>query len=147
VIAFVLFIIDIKTPTHGAMTATGVICMIVGGLVLFNTVSTPYSRPVSVPLVIITGIIMGSIFFVVIGIAIRAQKRPLRIGKVSLVGRIGLAQSPIDPRGSVQIGSELWTAELAEGERTIDQGTPVIVTEMKGFHVKVKKLSDSASFS
>lgn len=139
VIAFVLFIVDIKAPTHGALTIAGVVSMIVGGLVLFNTVTTPYSQPVSVPLVIATGIVMGAIFFVIIGIAIRAQKRPLRIGKVSLVGRTGLAQSVIDPRGSVQIGSELWTAELAEGERGIIQGTPVVVTEMKGFHVKVKR--------
>ncbi len=139
-IAFILFIVDIKAPTHGALTAAGVATFIIGGLVLFNTATTPYQEPVSVPLVVLTGIVMGIIFFTIIGIAIRAQKRPVQTGRVSLVGRTGLASSILNPNGSVQIGSELWTAELVDGESEVPEGTPVIVTEMKGFRIKVKRL-------
>src|SRR5574340_32885 len=39
--AFVLFILDIKAPTHGALTAAGVGSFIVGALVLFNSPGTP----------------------------------------------------------------------------------------------------------
>src|SRR3972149_1391806 len=39
--AFVLFILDIKAPTHGALTAAGTACFIVGSLVLFNSPRTP----------------------------------------------------------------------------------------------------------
>ena len=51
-IAFVLFILDIKAPTHGALTAAGVGSLIVGALVLFNSPSVPTFQRVSVPLVI-----------------------------------------------------------------------------------------------
>ena len=51
-IAFVLFVLDIKAPTHGALTAAGVASLIVGSLVLFNSPGTPSFLRVSVPLVI-----------------------------------------------------------------------------------------------
>ena len=53
--AFVLFILDIKAPTHGALTAAGVASFIVGALVLFNSPGTPQFQRVSVPLVIGVG--------------------------------------------------------------------------------------------
>ncbi|NJN80111.1 MAG: hypothetical protein HC797_06385 [Anaerolineales bacterium] len=62
IIAFVLFILDIKAPTHGALTAAGVASFIVGGLVLFNSPGTPEFQRVSVPLVVGTGIFFGLIF-------------------------------------------------------------------------------------
>jgi membrane-bound serine protease (ClpP class) len=48
-IAFVLFILDVKAPTHGALTAAGVGSFIVGALVLFNSPGTPDFQRVSVP--------------------------------------------------------------------------------------------------
>ncbi|MEP6896083.1 MAG: ATP-dependent Clp protease proteolytic subunit, partial [Chloroflexota bacterium] len=52
VTAFLLFILDIKAPTHGALTAAGVGSFIIGALVLFNTPATPQFQRVSVPLVV-----------------------------------------------------------------------------------------------
>ena len=57
--AFVLFILDLKAPTHGALTAAGVASFIVGALVLFNSPGTPEFLRVSVPLVISTGLAIG----------------------------------------------------------------------------------------
>jgi membrane-bound serine protease (ClpP class) len=62
-IAFVLFILDIKAPTHGGLTAAGVGSLIVGALVLFNTPVTPSFQHVSVPLVIGVSIVSGALFF------------------------------------------------------------------------------------
>ncbi|MEM5774891.1 MAG: hypothetical protein AAGU05_07795, partial [Anaerolineaceae bacterium] len=41
VAAFVLFILDIKAPTHGALTVAGAASFIVGALVLFNSTTLP----------------------------------------------------------------------------------------------------------
>ncbi len=59
--AFVLFILDIKAPTHGALTTAGVASFIVGGLVLFNSPGVPQFERVSVPLVVGVGIAIGLI--------------------------------------------------------------------------------------
>jgi membrane-bound serine protease (ClpP class) len=139
-IAFVLFILDIKAPTHGALTAAGVASLIVGSLVLFNSPGTPPFQRVSVPLVIGVSLVTAGIFFVILTIALRAQKAPIRMGKESLLGRTGSARSAISPVGTVQLAGELWTSELAEGEDPIPAGSRVEVIEVKGVRVVVRKI-------
>ena len=58
VVAFVLFILDIKATAHGALTIAGIASFIVGALVLFNSPGTPQFQRVSVPLVIATGLVL-----------------------------------------------------------------------------------------
>jgi membrane-bound serine protease (ClpP class) len=57
IIAFVLFIVDIKAATHGGLTVAGIGAFIVGALVLFNSPGTPQFQRVSLPLVIAIAII------------------------------------------------------------------------------------------
>jgi membrane-bound serine protease (ClpP class) len=138
-IAFVLFVLDIKAPTHGALTAAGIASFIIGALVLFNSPGTPQFQRVSVPLVVLSGLFTGAIFAVILSFALRAQRAPVRTGTGMLVGRTGSAKSLIDPHGQVQLDSELWSAELAEGEKRIKKGEPVEVVQVDGLRLKVRK--------
>jgi membrane-bound serine protease (ClpP class) len=138
-IAFVLFVLDIKAPTHGALTAAGVASLIVGSLVLFNSPGTPSFLRVSVPLVVGVSLASAGIFFAILMVALRAQKAPITMGRESLLGRTGSARSAISPVGTVQLGGELWTSELAEGEDPIPEGSRVEVIEVKGVRVIVRK--------
>jgi membrane-bound serine protease (ClpP class) len=139
VAAFVLFIVDIKAATHGALTATGVASFIVGALILFNSPGTPQFERVSLPLVIFVGVFIGVIFAVIVGFALRAQRRPVLTGQESLPAQTGVAVTDINPMGQVQTISELWTAELAEGSRKIRKGDKVEVVRAEGLRLKVKK--------
>ncbi len=141
VIAFVLFILDIKAPTHGALTAAGVVSLIVGSLVLFNSPGTPSFLRVSVPLVIGVSLATAGIFFAILMIALRAQKAPILTGRESFVGRTGTARTRIAPFGTVQMGGELWSGELAPGEDTILEGASVEVLEVQGVRVIVRKVN------
>ncbi len=141
VIAFVLFILDIKASTHGALTVAGVASFIVGALTLFNSPGVPSFQRVSVPLVVVTGMGLAAIFFTILTLALRAQRTPVRTGVESLsgmAGRMGVARSELNPRGTVQVGSELWTAELVEGEKPLPQGSAVIIVSIERNHVRVK---------
>jgi membrane-bound serine protease (ClpP class) len=140
VIAFVLFIVDIKAPTHGALTTAGIGSFIVGALVLFNSPGTPQFQRVSLPLVILVGILTGILFAIIIGFALRAQKRPVITGQEGLRGQTGIARTDIDPTGQVQAGSELWSAELAEGQGRIRKGEKVEIVKVEGLRLKVRKL-------
>jgi membrane-bound serine protease (ClpP class) len=139
VTSFVLFILDIKAPTHGALTAAGVGSLIAGSLVLFNTPVTPSFQHVSVPLVVGVSIVSGAIFFGIMMIAIRAQKTPVRTGEESMVGRYGIARTILNPKGSVQLGGELWSAELEEGAIKLPAGTRVEVIKVDGIRLVVRK--------
>ena len=139
VTAFVLFILDIKTPTHGALTIAGVVAFIVGALVLFNSAGTPRFERVSLPLVIFVGVFIGAIFAVILGYALRAQSRPVITGIESLGGDLGVAVSEFDPSGQVQAASELWSAEAVEGSGEIHKGDKVEVVKVEGLRLKVRK--------
>ncbi len=137
--AFVLFILDIKTPTHGALTAAGVASFILGALVLFNSPGTPQFQRVSIPLVVFVGVFIGVIFALIMTYALRAQLIPVVLGQDSMRGRTGIARTDIDPVGQVQAGSELWSAVLAEGSGKIQEGDSVEVVSVDGLRLKVRK--------
>jgi len=139
VLAFALFILDIKAPTHGALTAAGVGSLIVGGLVLFNSPGVPSFQRVSVPLVIVTSLATGGIFFVILTLGLRAQRSPILTGMESLVGRSGVARSDLDPAGIIHLASEKWTAEALPGEAPIPKGTRIEVVEVRGLKLIVRK--------
>jgi membrane-bound serine protease (ClpP class) len=138
--AFVLFLLDIKAPTHGALTVAGVISLIVGALVLFNSPSVPSFVRVPVPLIVGTSIATGGIFFVIMIFAVRAQKTPIRMGVESLAGRIGVTRSRLSPTGIVLLGGEQWTAELTEGEEPLPAGARVKVVAVQGLRLIVRKV-------
>lgn len=139
VLAFILFILEIKTPTFGALTAAGVGALIIGALVLFNSPGVPQFQRVSIPLVIATSIIVGASFAVLVGLGLRAQRAPIHVGQESLAGVVGVARGEINPNGQVQLQSELWTAELEDGADPILPGEKVKVVAVEGLRLKVRK--------
>jgi len=138
-IAFVLFVLDIKAPTHGALTTAGVASFIIGALVLFNSPGTPDFQRVSVPLVIGTGVFIGLAFFVVMLIAVRSLHRPIQAGSESFVGKTGTVKIFENDAGQVQLESELWTAERDPGSDPIHKGDKIEVVEVRGLRLIVRK--------
>jgi membrane-bound serine protease (ClpP class) len=139
--AFVLFILDIKAPTHGALTTAGVASFIIGALVLFNSPGVPQFQRVSVPLVVATGFVIGLLFMVILVYALRALKVPVSAGIESLIGKIGTARTVVEGGGGqVQLGSELWSAESVDMSEAIGKGDRVEVVEVKGLRLKVRKV-------
>ena len=137
VIAFVLFILDINAPTHGALTAAATGSLIVGVLVLFNSPgSLPYLR-VSVPFVIIASLAVGGSFFALLLFILRTRHLPPQMGPESLLGKTGIVTQTLSPRGIVIVESEEWSAESVSG--TIELGEGVVVVEVKGLRLRVKK--------
>jgi membrane-bound serine protease (ClpP class) len=137
--AFALFILDIKAPTHGALTTAGVGSFIVGALVLFNSPGTPQFQRVSIPLVVAVGVAIGALFAVILSIALRAQRVPVRMGLESMAGRIGTIRNWSPAGGQVQVGSELWSAEPAEDSEKIRKGDTIEVVKVEGLRLKVRR--------
>lgn len=138
-IAFILFVLEFKTPTYGALTAAGAASFIIGALVLFNSPGTPEFQRVSVPLVVGTGAALGLASFAVIMVAIRAFRAPVRIGQESMVGQTGTVVLFQRGAGQVQVGSELWSAEKAADSKPIRKGDAVEVVEVRGLKLVVRK--------
>ncbi len=141
--AFVLFILDLKAPTHGALTVAGISSLVVAALVMFNTPVTPPALRVSVPLVVGVSLATGGLFALALGFAVRAQKAPLRSGREILIGQVGVVKERVPARGVgiVHVAGELWSAESASGE-VIPAGARVRVKAVAGLRLKVEKASE-----
>lgn len=138
-LAFVLFVLDVKAPTHGVLTAGAVISLVVGALVLFNSTGAAPNLQVSVPLVLVTSLILGLAFFGLVLLAMRARTLPVMMGPQLMLGKVGVVRQPLSPKGIVQLAGEEWTAET-EGE-TLEPGQEVQVVGVQGVRLKVKKKS------
>lgn len=90
------------------------------------------------------------IALVVIGLAVflmlvsralqHARRAPVASGASALIGRTGVVESPLDPRGRVRVDSESWTAIAEHGEGRIDAGEEVLVTDLEGVTLRVARL-------
>jgi membrane-bound serine protease (ClpP class) len=132
-LAFVLFVVDVKAPTHGVLTAGGIASLIAGALILFNS---PLYR-VSVIVVVAVALVTGLFFAFAIAKVVRAQTWPVTTGREGLVGRLATARTPLDPEGSVFVQGELWHATAVDGP--IGQGEKVEIVAMEGLRLTVKK--------
>jgi membrane-bound serine protease (ClpP class) len=139
ILAFVLFIVDIKAPTHGGLTIAGVASFIVGALVLFNSPQVPDFQRVSVPLVIILAVITAGLFFIALTYAIRAQRAQIRTGVESMAGRTGVVREFSRGEGHVLVGGESWSARLVKNGKPIKKNDAVEVVSVDGIKLVVKK--------
>ena len=141
VTAFVLFILDVKAPTHGALTTAGAASFIIGSLVLFNSIRLPGFPTVSVPLVVGTGLFIAASFFVIVSFAVKALKKPAVMGKESIPGIFGMVIEDLDPQGIVHVAGEQWLAEIAPGEEHIPAGEKIEVMSVEGLKIIVRKMN------
>lgn len=139
--AFILFIIDVKAPTHGALTAAGIGSFIAGSLILFNSVRVPGVPRLSVPLVIATGVFLAISFSIIISFAVKALKAPPRMGENQLVGKTAFVKEVLNPLGQVRVGGELWTAELDDDDAAVraEVGEQVVIDRIDGVKLRVRK--------
>ncbi len=137
-LAFVLFGAELFAPTHGALTAGGVVAFIVGALILFNTNEFSYQLPwtsiIGIP------ITLALIFGFGIRKAMQARRAKPVTGQEGLIGAIGTVKVALEPEGSVFVWGERWHATSANGQ-PIPVGERVKVTAIEGLHLKVEKVS------
>jgi membrane-bound ClpP family serine protease len=89
---------------------------------------------------IIIGIVFGVAFVVfVIFAIIQGQRRKLTAGIEDMIGKIAVAQTSLNPKGTVQAEGEIWAA-IAEGDE-IEPGEEVVITKVKGLKLWVAKKS------
>ena len=136
-LAIVLFIVDVFAPTHGVLTAGGVVAFFLGSLMLFDR-SEPFFRLSLAWIAPATGV--TALFFMFIaGAGLQAQLWPAKVGAETLVGQTTKALTAIDAKGGrVFIEGEYWNAV---SETPIAEGQDVEIVGVKGLTLKVNPKS------
>jgi membrane-bound serine protease (ClpP class) len=133
-LAFGLFVAEAFITSHGALAVGGVVALVFGGLLLFDTNSEAFE--VSVPIVIFTAAVLGGVFVWVISKAVQTRHRAVHTGSEELVGARAVVRSPLDPVGHVFVQGALWRARAADGER-LETGADVVVDSVSGLTLTV----------
>lgn len=133
-LSIALFIADAFAPSHGVLTAGGIISFFLGALMLFNRAEPGFQLSLSY---IIPGAVVTAAFFLfVVGAGLRAQRLPVRAGRETLIGRTSEVLSRVDERGGkVFVEGEYWNAV---GNEAIEAGRVVEVVAVEGLTLKVK---------
>jgi membrane-bound serine protease (ClpP class) len=132
VLALALFVADIFAPTHGILTAGGVVAFFLGSLMLFDQTPFRLSLAMIIPATVVT-----ALFFVfVVGAGLRAQKLPVKVGSEAMLGRTTTTMTPVDAHGGrVFVEGEYWTAV---SDVPIGANETVEIVGFQGLTLKVK---------
>lgn len=136
----VLFVVEIKVPTHGVLTLLGISSIVVGSFLLFPPWAGP-ALPGLAPVRIAPALIIGMsggllcvLGFVAVNGA-RVRRLSPKVGRESIIGAEGVAITDLSPQGVIRAGNEEWTAFSTGGE--IHAGEEVFVVAAEGVHLMV----------
>jgi membrane-bound serine protease (ClpP class) len=138
ILSIVAFIVDVKVNSI-VLTVGGLVMFVFGALLLFAQV-TPRSPVLPVvrvsPYVIAAlGGTLVAFFAFALSAVVRGRKSPVVSGREALIGATGVARSDLDPKGTVHVRGEMWTA-IAQG-KAIREGESVRVLAVEGLRLKV----------
>jgi len=130
ILAIVLFILELTTPTNGILSIGAVVSLALGSMMLIKPGTEFQWAKISLG-VIIPSIIITAVFFLfILGYGLKAQRNKNASGVDTLLDETGEALSNIDPTGSVRIQGEIWKAESVAGP--ILKGAKIKVRQIKG---------------
>ncbi len=133
-LGIIFLILEIKIVSHGALGLAGIVSLILGSVMLVDVplgwLSISWAS-------ILMVVIVTTLFFVgVLSYAVKAQLSTVKTGSEGFIGEAGVAKTDIKETGKVRVHGELWNAE---SEESIAAGDRVVITEIKGMTVQVRK--------
>lgn len=135
-LAVVMFLAEIKVPSHGALSIGGVISLLLGSLMLIRSgPAGGVSLVVIVPAIVVT----AAFFIFAVAMALRAQKRRPVTGREGMIGEVARVVEDLHPEGKVLIHGELWRAS---SDRPIARGNSVRIASVNGLHLHVILLEE-----
>lgn len=134
-LAVLFFIAEIKVTSYGLLSVAGVVCLVLGGLMLFKT-PDPALR-VSLQLIVSLAVLSLAVVGFLVFLGLRIRRAPVRTGQEGLIHERGVARSELAPRGKVFVHGELWDAVSKE---PVGRGETVEVVEVQGLTLAVRPL-------
>ncbi len=129
------FVFSLRKPKGEVYLAVSILVLVVGSIFLFP--SQTGGPAVNLFVAFVASVLVAGFLWIAVGKSLQAaQIRPAH-DLDALIGQIGEAKTRIHDEGSVQVGSELWSAR---SEKPIKAGSSVRVLRRDGFILIVEKI-------
>jgi len=132
-LALVLFIADLKAPTHGFLSVGGVFALLLGMAFLVNT--GPIGLGVNPIVSVVTAVVTLGFFSFFIRKVLAARRQPALSGADAIVGAVGEAREELMPEGLVFVAGALWRATATPAP--VHSGSAVRVVGRNGLQLQV----------
>ena len=123
----ILFLLEIKIVSHGLLSIGGVISLLLGSLMLFNTPTGFDFVEISLPVVIAVTACSAAFFLFIVGKGIAIMKRKPATGAEGMIGEIGIVVEDLSPVGRMLVHGEYWNATVKDPRRTVSKGDKAVV--------------------
>lgn len=144
-LAFALIAADVFVPTHGGLTLTGLVLMIVSSLTLIDTAQAP-NVFIALWAILLVAMAIASFAAVAIWLIVRVRNKPVSTGQEGLVGSMAEVRQRLEPEGLVFVDGALWRAFCEDG--VVEKGEWVVVKEVHHLRLIVARSNvQNAGFS
>lgn len=137
ILAIIMFLLEIKVVSYGALTMGGIASMVIGSIMLIDS-PLPFLR-ISLKIIIPMALATAAFFFFLFGAAIRTHQKKAVTGTEGLMGEVGIAQEDIEKGGNVFIHGEIWDAI---SNMPLKKGEKIKVIKVKGLKLFVTKYKE-----
>ena len=153
-LALVLFVVDLAVTNHGLPSIGGVMALVSGGLVLFDSAS-PYFWASLITLGAVAILATGVLLVGYLKEASTVEERPAKTGIEGMIGEVGIVREPVGTSlpGWVLVHGELWRAVAVvapedaykkDPEQAISAGRRVQVVDLRDGKVVVLPFEQDA---
>ncbi len=139
IIGVIPFILAVRKSRNLIFLVIALIAFVIGSTYLFQGPSW-WQPGVNPFLAIIASLIASGYLWIAATKVLETEKIKPRHDLAKIIGEVGEARTEVFNEGSVQIGSELWSARSAV---KIPEGSQVRVVKRDGFILEVESLPDN----
>ena len=111
--------------------------MVLGAMML---VEGPPEFRITLATALGVGLPFAAIAVFLMTLVLRAHKNKVQTGRSGLIGETGITRTPLNPSGTVFVHGEFWNATSPV---PLPEGARVLVTAVKGLHLRVEPLQES----
>lgn len=140
ILAFVMFILEAKFPSHGVLAAGGIVSMVLGAVLLVDT-SVPGLR-IHMTIALAVALPLAAITVFLMRLVLRARAHKIVTGEQGLIGAEAVARSALAPEGRVWVHGEIWRARASAA---VPAGAAVRIRAVHGLVLEVEPLPQSSS--
>lgn len=132
ILGIVFFVLEATVTSYGLLALGGLASMVFGSLMLIKSDAEFFqiSWGVIIPVIITT----AGVSLFLIGMGVRAMRRPPQTGSEGMIGSIGIAKTALHPQGKLAIHGELWDAV---SDTPVEPGTSAKVLRVEGLTLHV----------
>ena len=126
-------IAEAVVPSFGALGIGGLIAFIIGSVILIDTDVPGYG--ISPELIGAFSLTSAAFFIFVVGMAVKARRRPVVSGREEMIGARGLVLDDFDKTGRIRVHGEVWNAS---SNTPLRNGQQVRVVAIDGLTLRVE---------